>query len=128
MSHNFFFSINSVNLVKCLLSAKQAVSDSRLTNSYLSAHYVPDCCDARGWICKVMGLVFYGMTYVRSIFHHIMHFVSPGSLQGREDNPVPYLCFFSVSLELKKCILENVRPVVYQWEEAQVTYILYCTK
>lgn len=104
-------------------------------DSYLSAHYVPDCGDAKGWACKVAVLVFHGMAYAPSILHHIMHFVSPGGLQGREDSPVPYLCFFlSLSETGKKnaqiltfhCILENVLPVARSISWRKLKLLTFC--
>ena len=112
-----FSSINNVNLVKCLLCAKQVVSNAPLTNTYWESITCQLCWDAEGGACKGLALGFQGLTYVPNKPHGIMHFVSPGSLQGREDNPVPTSGFSQSLWNWKKaqiltlhCILAHVLP------------------
>lgn len=118
MTHNFFFSMNSVNLVKWLLYAKQAVSNTRLTNSYLSAHYVPDCCDAKGCACKVLVLVFTGwhmspaFCTTSCILCHQAAFRGDKTILSLTSAFSQSLWHWNNAHILKfHCILENVLPV-----------------
>lgn len=113
MSHTFFFSANSVNLGKCLLYAKQAVSNTRLTNSYLSAHYVPDCCDAKVQMSlQGRGASFSWDDICPQHFapHHALFVTRWPSGERRQSCPLPLL-FLSLS-ETEK-MLRFLPPIAF---------------
>lgn len=94
------------------------VSNAPLTNTCWESTTCRLCCDAEGKACKGLVLGFQGLTYVPDKLHGIMRFLSPGGLQGREDNPVPTSAFSRSLWNWKKaqilklhCILDHVLPV-----------------
>lgn len=117
MSHNFFFKYQQCRLnwvpTMCWASCFHCSLDKYVLRTYHVQGRL--CCDAKGWVCEVWMLGLQGMTFALNTLQSITHFVSPASLHGRQDTPVPTCAFPQPLWNWKKaqiltlhCILEHV--------------------